>query len=95
MASIAFSNVAGITSSKHARNLKISSNPIQALEQLQARKEKLDALPEDKRKSIEERNRWAKAEARLEGTKVHDDETKLKKAVKRKEKEKSKSKKAW
>ncbi|KAI0301359.1 60S ribosome biogenesis protein Rrp14-domain-containing protein [Russula brevipes] len=48
-----------------------------------SRKEKLAALPEEKRKQIEER------------CKVHDDETRLKKATKRNEKEKAKSKKAW
>ncbi|KAH8097094.1 surfeit locus protein 6-domain-containing protein [Cristinia sonorae] len=98
-ASIAFASLSqpggSGSSSKQKSHLKTSSNPTQALSQLASRKEKLASLPEDKRKEREEREKWEKAEARMEGVKVHDDEAKLKKAVKRKEKEKVKSKKAW
>lgn len=96
LTNVAFSSVAESSSSNHKANrFKSSSNPSQALQQLTSRKEKLAALPEEKRKQIEEREKWEKATARMEGAKVADDETRLKKAAKRKEKEKAKNKKAW
>ncbi|KAI6143693.1 surfeit locus protein 6-domain-containing protein [Pisolithus tinctorius] len=94
LTNIAFSAIAGSTSKKAAQ-LKSSNNPTHALSQLSARKEKLASLPEEKRKSAQEKERWSKAEARLEGVKVKDNEALLKKAVKRKEKEKVRSKKKW
>jgi predicted ribosome quality control (RQC) complex YloA/Tae2 family protein len=93
MANISFSSLAG--SSKKGQQFKTTSDPQQALQQLASRKGKLASMPEEKRKAIEDREKWEKAEARLEGVKVHDDESRLKKAAKRKEKEKSKSKKDW
>lgn len=94
LTNVAFSALAGSTSKKAAQ-FKTSSNPSQALTQLTARKEKLAALPEEKRKKVEDRDRWAKAEARVEGVKIKDNQGQLKKAIKRKEKEKVRSKKKW
>ncbi|ODN82631.1 hypothetical protein L202_00929 [Cryptococcus amylolentus CBS 6039] len=62
---------------------------------LENQKAKLAALPEDKRKEAEEKERWAKAEERASGGKVADQEKVLKNAVKRKEKGKAKSGKEW
>ena len=93
---MAFSSIAESSTSNHkGSRLKTSSNPTQALQQLTSRKEKLAALPEERRKQIEEREKWEKATARMDGVKVADNEARLKKAAKRNEKEKTKSKKAW
>lgn len=96
LTNVAFSSIAEPSTSSHkSSRLKSSSNPSQALQQLTSRKEKLAALPDEKRKQIEEREKWEKATARMDGVKVADNEARLKKAVKRNEKEKAKSKKAW
>lgn len=93
MTTVLYSSLAG--SSKRGHHLKTTTDPQQALQQLASHKEKLASMSEEKRKAIEEKEKWAKAEARLEGVKVHDDEVRLKKAAKRKEKEKTRSKSNW
>jgi hypothetical protein len=65
------------------------------LAHLEKHNAKLASLPEDKRKEIEERERWAKAEERASGGKVVDSASTLKKAVRRTEKTKAKSGKEW
>ena len=50
---VAFSALAGLTS-KAAIQFKTVSNPTQALTQLTAHKEKLAALPDEKRKTVED-----------------------------------------
>jgi hypothetical protein len=95
LTNVLFSSIADSSVSSRKAKLKTSSNPSQALQQLASRKEKISALPEEKRKQIEEREKWEKAEARMEGVKVRDDEARLKKSAKRKEKEKAKGRKAW
>jgi hypothetical protein len=83
------------TSKQSKAPLKHISNPSQALAHLEKHNSKLAGLPEEKRKEVEERERWAKAEERARGGKVADEEKTLKKAVKRLEKTKSKSGKDW
>ncbi|KAH9995927.1 surfeit locus protein 6-domain-containing protein [Russula compacta] len=96
LTNVAFSSIAESSSSNHkGSRLKGSSNPAQALQQLTSRKEKLSSLPEERRKQVEEREKWEKAAARMEGAKVFDDEVRLRRAAKRNEKEKAKSKRAW
>ena len=74
---------------------KTSSDPGQTLVQLQKRKEKLQTLSEDKRSSLEEKQKWKNAELRLEGVKIKEDEARLKKTIKRSAKLKAKSAKEW
>jgi len=93
--SVSFPAVSLPSSSKSKAPLKSLSNPAQALAHLEKHHAKLASLPEEKRKEIEERERWAKAEERAKGGKVADQEGTLKKAVKRLEKKKSKSGKEW
>ncbi|KAG7561938.1 hypothetical protein FFLO_02578 [Filobasidium floriforme] len=90
--SISLPSVGG---TKSHTQLKSISNPTQALAHLHAQKSKLAEMPDEKRKEIEEKERWGKMLQRAEGGKVRDDETRLKKAERRMEKQKAKSGKEW
>lgn len=61
----------------------------------EAKKQRLENMPEEKRAVIEEKDKWAKALKMSAGEKVRDDEKLLKKAIKRQEKQKAKSSKEW
>lgn len=71
------------------------TDPKGALAKMEAQKRRLATLDADKRKEVLEKETWLAARRRAEGEKVRDDETLLKKAVKRKEKTKKKSEREW
>ncbi|KAI0453484.1 SURF6-domain-containing protein [Xylaria acuta] len=71
------------------------SDPKTALLKFENQKKRLQAMDEEKRKDIEEKEAWLTARRRAEGEKIKDDEKMLKKAVKRKESTKKKSTKEW
>ncbi|KAL2117523.1 hypothetical protein VTJ04DRAFT_7183 [Mycothermus thermophilus] len=71
------------------------SDPKSALAKLEAQKKRLAAMDEEKRKEVLEKEAWLAARRRAEGIKVHDNESLLKKALKRKEKAKKKSEREW
>ncbi|KAI1174779.1 SURF6-domain-containing protein [Nemania sp. FL0916] len=71
------------------------SDPKTALLKFENQKKRLEAMDEEKRKDVEEKEAWLTARRRAEGEKIKDDEKMLKKAVKRKESTKKKSTKEW
>ncbi|KAM7221909.1 hypothetical protein V8F06_002660 [Rhypophila decipiens] len=80
---------------KSAGKKKGPLDPKSALAKFEAKKKRIESLDESKRKDVLEKETWLAARRRLEGEKVHDDESLLKKAVKRKEKAKKKSEREW
>lgn len=80
---------------KEKRGKKQNLDPKSALAKLEAQKKRLANLDDDKRKDVLEKETWLAARKRAEGEKVRNDESLLKKAVKRKEKTKKKSEKEW
>ncbi|KXJ90165.1 surfeit locus protein 6-domain-containing protein [Microdochium bolleyi] len=66
-----------------------------ALAKLESQKKRVQAMADEKRKDIENKELWLTAKRRAEGEKVRDDEKMLKKAIKRKDQQKKKSEKEW
>jgi len=66
-----------------------------ALVKLENQKKRMQAMGEEKRKDVEDKELWLTAKRRAEGEKVRDDEKMLKKAIKRKDHDKKKSEKEW
>lgn len=66
-----------------------------ALIKVQNQKKRLGEMDEETRNGIAEKDAWLTARRRVEGEKIRDDETILKKTIKRKEGDKRKSAKAW
>ncbi|OLN94207.1 Ribosomal RNA-processing protein 14 [Colletotrichum chlorophyti] len=71
------------------------SDPKTALLKVQNQKKRLAALDKEKQADIEEKEKWLTARRRAEGERIRDDESALKKAVKRKDQKKKKSEKEW
>ncbi|KAJ4292943.1 hypothetical protein N0V88_005606 [Collariella sp. IMI 366227] len=71
------------------------SDPKTALLKLESHKKRIAGMNDDKRKEVLEKETWLAARKRAEGEKVHDSESLLKKALKRKEKTKKKSEREW
>lgn len=66
-----------------------------ALLKVQNQKKRLQAMDEDQRKDIAEKDAWLTARRRAEGEKIRDDEAHLKKTIRRKESTKRKSERQW
>lgn len=88
----------GQGSKREKKRSLLPKNPKQALQVIAKKKEQLSALREnDPQRAVarEEHSTWAKAISKAQGIAVRDDETKLRRAVKRQEKEKERKKKQW
>lgn len=82
--------------SKDQKKSLLPSNPKQALEIIQMRKQKIEKLATKEEKELSQRHdAWAKAFKRSQGIAVRDDVSKLKRAINKKEKIKEKKRKLW
>lgn len=73
-----------------------ANNDIKAhLKKIEKEKLKLESLDKEAKKEIEEKGKWTRALAAVQGVKVKDDEKLLRKALRRKEAKKRKSETEW
>ena len=77
------------------RRTKGPQDPLGAMKSAKAKQARLNGLDEPKRKEIEEKDVWLKARKRVQGEKIRDDPSLLKKTLKRQEKIKAKSELEW
>jgi hypothetical protein len=78
-----------------SRKKKGKSDPKTALEAAKNKQARLNALDEEKRKDIQEKDLWLAAKKRAQGERVLDNPKLLQKSVKRLDKAKLKSEKEW
>lgn len=78
-----------------SRKKKGKSDAKTALDAAQKKQARINALDEEKRKDIQEKDLWLAAKKRAQGEKVFDDVGLLKKSLKRQQKQKDKSKQEW
>jgi hypothetical protein len=86
------SNLSGIVEGKAKKG---PSDPKTAFLAAQKHQAKINGLDEEKKQDIEQKDLWLNAKKKVNGEKVRDDLSLLKKSLKRKEKTKNKSEKEW
>ncbi|KAF3925337.1 hypothetical protein ABW20_dc0109143 [Dactylellina cionopaga] len=80
---------------KSTKPRKGPTDVVGALKHAEAKKARLANMSDDKRADIQEKDRWSKALKMASGEKLQDDESLLKKSLKRQEKAKKKSEREW
>lgn len=80
---------------RHQKSKKGPRDILGQLKHVEARQARIAKMNEEKRADIEEKNKWGRAIAQAEGSKVRDDVKKLKASLKRHKNKKLKSEKEW
>ena len=85
----------GLDSVESSQKRKGSKDPRAAMQAAEKRAERLAGMDAEKRADIEVKDVWLNAKKRVQGERVRDDTSLLKKALKSKDKQKKKSEKEW